>query len=138
MGNIYILREQFKNAYCGKIRGYGEIYEIESVEYLRKRLWNLYGNEYPYAVLYLEPKDENSLQETLNKSVEEIRDNVLDAGITDRPFWGCKPKENGKAPNSFLMGLAKIVFKVIVRFESWYIWGNDHHISYVLLKKDIR
>jgi hypothetical protein len=138
MGKLYPLREPFTKSYDEKIRGFGELFEIESVEMLRKKLWRIYGDEYPYSVLYLEPKGEHSLRYTLGVTDIEFYDKVIDAGDTDRPPWICNPKIDGKPPRKILMFLARCVFKILVKFESKHIWKHPAHISYVLLKGEIK
>ena len=139
MGKTYKLKEKFSVPFDLKIRGFGEIYEIESVEYLRKNLWLSYGQEYHDAILYLEPRNEKQFRYQFNATSDnDLRETILDAGGTDRPFWKCNPKLNGKPPNRILMGLARLVFKILVRFENKNLWKGEPHISYILLKGEIK
>lgn len=136
MGKFYKLSEPFKVPYDMRIRGYGEIYEVQSVEMKRKHLFKTYARNYPNAVLYLEPLNEKSFQLNYPVSYKELADNILSAGGTDRPFWKCNPKENGKSPSMPLMLMAKIACWFLVRLEPYNLWKSNPHISYILLKEN--
>jgi hypothetical protein len=136
MGKYLKLSDKITTAYENEVRGFGEVYEILSVEATRKRLWHKYCKEYPDSILYLEPRNHKTfaLEHRENNNLNDI---ILDAGETDRPFWGSNPKIGGKPPTGLRYWLGYCVCKIFVSLEPLNIWSNHGHINYILLKRMI-
>jgi hypothetical protein len=116
-----LLSEPYDTPLCQKIRGFGEIYEMTSVEHLRMRLIRRgYAHD---NILILAPKD------CFLRDIIDGRE-ILEAGFVDRPPWPSRPKDGGSKPSDSSCTLAGIVFQVLVIFEQW----NKPHMKYVLLR----
>jgi hypothetical protein len=116
-----LLSDPYDKPLGQRIRGYGELYEIISVESLRKRL--LRKGYAPDSVLLLAPKG-YFLMDAINGR------EILTGGFVDRPPWASNPKPNGSEPPKDGIRLAKAIFRVLLLFEKL----NRAHMVYVLLK----
>lgn len=111
---VHDITQKFTIPFEGEIKGLGEVYEIMSVERLRKSLKKDYGR----GCLYLAP---NSYWW-----------NYLDRrdGGVDCPPWKSKPGSGKGKPNFLKTFLAKIIFWFLVRYEEWTEIFFVHHIAY--------
>lgn len=108
--------------YSTEILGLGEIYEIMSVERLRKSLLK----EYKVGILYLaELNNLNTVFITPNTE-------ILQCGYVDRPPWRSKRKENGSTPSGLKLLLAKLIFRLLLPLERF----NKPHMIYFLVSKN--
>jgi hypothetical protein len=115
------LSEPYDKPLCSRVRGYGEVFEIMSVERLRKRL--LRKRYAPDSILLLAPR-RYYLKEIIGSR------EVLEGGFVDRPPWASNPKPNGSEPHKDGIRLAKAIFRVLMLFEKL----NRAHMVYVLLR----
>lgn len=127
-----ICKINLKEKYQREIFGLGEVYEIISVNFLRKKLLRKFKS----GVLYLASNKNHSLRE-LKDLIHKGEELVIKEGYVDSPPWSSRPRgqENKKSYNWLIVFLAKIIFYFLVRFE--FFWQNPKksHMIYLLTKR---
>jgi len=118
--------------YCVEILGLGEIYEIASVERLRKRLRKKYGG----GILFLASnKDHSGRGLTLEELVEYVKSHglkVIEAGYVDSPPWPSRKKEvpRNVVEHAIILSLARRIFDVLSNFERLTSSRRRAHMVY--------
>lgn len=117
----------FNIPFDGVIRGYGEIYEMISVERIRRKMLKRYGSKVKFYLM----------EELTLHFIDE--DRFIEVGEVDNPPWKCLPRSIGnyKRINPLFMALSVAIFKVMVLFES-PIWSRFYkpHLYYCVMKND--
>lgn len=115
--------------YKTEIKGYGEIYEEVSIEFLRQRL----RRKYKTGTLYLVPESDEKGREDLIIGLFKALASVHEMGSVDCPPWKSKPKREGKIPPLLLRWLARIVFLLFfVPYEA----RNKPHMLWILTAEE--
>lgn len=116
----YPIDKPFRVPFDGVIRGFGEVYEIMSVEKLRRHLNLKYGNRYKLI---------------LAEYPFEI--NCVEKGVVDNPPWECSPRQPGnyRKLHPVLKYLSAIVFCFLIYLEP--LWGRFKrpHLFYAVVRK---
>lgn len=116
--------------------GLGEVYEIMSVEIIRKKLLKKYGS----GTMYL-ASNKNHIQRgiTLGEmkcALISSGNEVLAKGYADSPPWNSNPRgeDNKRRYNPFVVLAAKIIFFFLVRIEFLQAGPKHSHMIYCLAK----
>jgi len=128
-----------RREYARKINGLGEIYEIMSVERLRKRLRRKYGR----GILFLSPNKEHSgrglKRNDLIKKLKRESYTVIESGFVDCPPWGSRvPEAYERSPFmscSILLTVFKYALRAVLFLERWYTNGRRAHVIYAFVVK---
>ena len=123
--DIHVL--QITEKYDIPVHGIGEIYEIKSVEKLRKRLLR----EYYSGLLILIP---NIIILDTSENTEYLDNITTEFGYTDCPLWSSKPKPDGSPPNKLVQILLKPVIYILVLLEGAFPTQATPHIKYLFIK----
>jgi len=123
--------------YQTEIFGLGEIYEIMSVENIRKKLLAKFSDGELYlASNYAHSKRGCALEE-LASYLEKQNITIIEQGFADSPPWNSKPLsgDSKKSYAKIIISLAKIIFFILVRIE--FIWKGPakSHMIYCLTQK---
>jgi len=124
-------------AYRTQVAGLGEIYEIMSVERIRRRLKKTYSG----AELHLASnKDHGGKGLTLEELEENLlaeNKKILEKGFADSPPWKSSPLKEGQSkeysPRAIFF--AKIIFWFLVRIEFLWKGRKASHMVFVLTEK---
>lgn len=123
--------------YQRDIFGLGEIYEIRSVEKLKKRLFRKYHS----GTLCLASNQQHGSRgislDQLDSYLTSQNRAVLEKGFVDSPPWKSAPleKEAKKHYNKLIITLAKIVFYFLIKLEFLWNGKSRSHMVYCLIKK---
>lgn len=125
------------DSYKAEIFGLGEVYEIMSVERIRKRLLGKFRS----GTLCLSP-NKSHIQRgvTLDDLTGQLADSgftILDKGYADSPPWQSKPrgKDNRRNYSPLIINISKIIFFFLVRMEFLQENPKCSHMIYCLAKK---
>jgi hypothetical protein len=130
-----IISLDLETPYQTQVAGLGEIYEIMSVEKIRRKLKRKYSD----AILHLASNKEHSGQ---GLTLDELEGNLqnekmLEKGFADSPPWKSSPLAAGqtKKYSPAIIFAAKIIFWFLIRFE--FIWQGRgaSHMVFVLTEK---
>lgn len=120
------------NRYTTDIRGIGELYEIISVNKLRKRLLKTYSK----GILFLLPRGSMSMKglSYFERKIEIGNRKIIEKGFVDCPPWRSNPKEgdNDVVRHKFLKWLSIILIHFLINFE--FLWRKRGHIVYFLIQ----
>jgi hypothetical protein len=123
--------------YKVEIFGLGEVYEMMSVERIRKRLIGKFQS----GTLYLSP-NKSHIQRgmTLDDLMNQLADSgfqILDKGYADSPPCQSRPrdKDNRRNYSPLIVSVAKIIFFFLVRMEFLRENAKRSHMIYCLVKK---
>jgi len=131
-----IIKQDINTRYNCEILGFGEIFEIKSVERIRKRLAKKYKN----GILYLSSNKDHSgrgfTREELERAIKDEGYELLESGYADAPPWKSDPLESGqKSPKMeipILSKLGPLLFILwIPLFEQFYRKRRKAHIAWV-------
>ncbi|KQC11925.1 MAG: hypothetical protein APR54_10375 [Candidatus Cloacimonas sp. SDB] len=131
-----ILKLNLSEIYTCEIKGLGEVFEIVSIETLRKSLLT----KYKHGVLFLASNSDHSgrgfTKEDLEAAIIKDKLQLTSSGYADAPPWKSNPKEEadkGLAYNKLIIRLAEILFKLwIPAFERFYRTRNKAHVTWAL------
>jgi hypothetical protein len=118
--------------YRVEILGLGEVYEIASIERLRKRLKKTYGN----GILFLASnRDHSSRGLTLEELIEYVKScglKATEAGYVDSPPWPSRKRETPRSLIShvIIIFLARRLFDVLSGFERFTSSRRRAHLVY--------
>lgn len=129
-----IYKINLEEKYQREIFGLGEIYEIISVNHLRKKLLKKFKEG---ALCLASNKNHSSRGYNfyeLEKRLEEWK--ILKKGYVDSPPWGSQPRneENKQSYNLFIVFLVKIIFNFLVRLEFLWQGPEKSHMIYCMVK----
>ena len=124
------------NNYKAEIFGLGEVYEIMSVERIRKKLLAKFLN----GTLCLSSNKNHLRGMTLDDLVNQLTNDgftILEKGYADSPFWQSKPrgKNNRRNYNPLIINISKIIFFFLIRMEFLRENPKHSHMIYCLVKK---
>jgi hypothetical protein len=131
-----IITQDVCTRYNCEILGFGEIFEIKSVERIRKRLLKKYKN----GILYLSSNKDHSGRGFTREEIEQkVRDDgleILESGYADAPPWKSDPLESGQQSSKMgipiLSKLVPLIFILwIPLFEQFYRKRRKAHIAWV-------
>ncbi|MDP8314633.1 MAG: hypothetical protein RAP70_06110 [Candidatus Celaenobacter antarcticus] len=131
-----IIKQDVNQRYECEILGFGEIFEIKSVERIRKRLMKKYKD----GVLYLSSNKDHSGKGFTREEVESAVRNdglqLLESGYADAPPWKSDPLETGQKSSKMkipiLSKLAPLLFVMwIPVFEQFYRKRRKAHVVWV-------
>jgi len=119
--------------YAPQVKGLGELYEIRSVNRLKRRLLR----RCPEGVLFLAAR-RGLTCEACRCLEEKIRRDacvIVEKGLVDAPPWPSRPR---KAPSlavrqKWLMSLAGPLLGVLVNFE--FLWRRKAHMAYYCVRR---
>ncbi len=114
-----------KEPYQAEILGLGEVYEIMSVEKIRKRLAKKYTDGELYLASNKSHSDRGLTLVELSLYLENQGITVRQQGYTDSPPWLSKPltKAEKKSYSPIILFLAKTIFVFILPME--FIWQGS-------------
>ncbi|PIS42621.1 MAG: hypothetical protein COT24_02375 [Candidatus Kerfeldbacteria bacterium CG08_land_8_20_14_0_20_40_16] len=124
-------------SYQREIFGLGEVYEIMSVERLRKKLLK----KHSYGTLYLASNQQHNnrgvVLEELAKQLAGQNYSILAKGFVDSPPWRSAPleKEIKKSYNKLIIAAAKIIFYLLIKIEFLWQGRKKSHMVFGLVKK---
>jgi len=129
-----ILKLNLSEEYRCKVKGLGEVFEIVSIEILRKSLLKKNGS----GMLYLSSNYDHSKRGYTRADLEkEIRTDDLKlvcSGYADAPPWNSDPNEEnekGFAYNKFVIFLSEFLFNIwIPFFERFYRTPEKAHVTW--------
>ncbi len=105
------------NKYCCEIKGFGEIFEIKSIERIRKRLKNKHGE----GLLYLASNKDHSGRGFIKEEVENHLQTddlkLIASGYADAPPWKSKPLQSGEKSNVIQNPLLSAIIPIL--FSIW-------------------
>lgn len=122
--------------YQREIFGLGEIYEIMSVEQLRKRLWKKYGN----GILFLASNKQHNKRgvnlNELKKHLQEQNLEIIKAGYVDSPPWASAPlsESTKKDYRKIIKIFAQIIFWFLIKVEFFWQRPLKSHMIYSMTK----
>jgi len=128
-----IIKQDVHQKYDCKILGFGEIFEIKSVERIRKKLIRKHQD----GVLYLSSNKDHSgrgfTREELEKAIKNDDLELMESGFADAPPWKSDPLETGQQSSKMsipiLSKLAPILFVLwIPVFEKFYRKRRKAHV----------
>jgi hypothetical protein len=132
-----IVSLDLENPYRAKIAGLGEIYEIMSVERIRRKMKKKYSG----ATLHLASNRDHgsrglSLGE-LENNLQNENKKILEKGFADSPPWKSSPLAEGQSKkySSFTIFFAKIIFWFLIRVEFLWQGRAASHMVFVLTEK---
>jgi len=139
MRDKYIYKMNLGDTYQPKVKGFGEIYEIESVKSLQKKLFRKYRGGSLFLSSNITHSGRGVSLKCLEKQVKSEKYRIIDSGYVDSPFWKSKPRDlNNKNP-LVACPLAVFVSRMIAGFmiNLEFIWKGEKrsHMVYVLGKK---
>lgn len=124
--------------YSTSIKGFGEVYEVVSVENKRHILKKKYGNK----TFFLSSNKKHSGRgldlKTLSHQVIKKGYKLIDAGFVDSPLWKSGISVTGSNSAivlSLISIFAKIVFTLLVQLERFWESETRSHMIYVVGKK---
>ena len=123
--------------YQTEVLGLGEIYEIMSVEHLRKKL----SKTVPAGELYLVSNYSHSKRGLTGKElISKLKEQdiiIWEKGFVDSPPWGSKPlsASEKKSYGSAAIFLAKIIFSILIHLEFFWRGPKKSHMLYCFSKK---
>ena len=118
-----------------KTKGFGEIYEIMSVNNLLCEL----RRKYRHGTLLLSSnKDHVGRGLTLKELVKYVgEERVIELGYVDSPFWPSKPREENKRNkllSASILTIVRILFRFLIFFERIKIDSKRRaHMVYVFV-----
>jgi hypothetical protein len=122
--------------YDVSVFGLGEVYEMMSVERIRKKLLKKYGS----GTLYLAPNKKHiqrgiTLGE-MKRALISSGSEFLAKGFADSPPWNSNPRgeDNKRNYSPFIVLIAKIIFFFLVRIEFLQAGPRHSHMIYCLVK----
>lgn len=124
------------DSYKTEIFGLGEVYEIMSVERIRKRLAGKFQN----GTLCLSSNIGHLRGMTLDDLTSQLTDSgftILDKGYADSPPFHSRPrgKDNSRNYSPLIVNISKIIFFFLVKMEFLRENSNRSHMIYCLAKK---
>lgn len=123
--------------YQREIFGLGEIYELASAEYLRKKLLKKYNTGQLFLASNKTHSGRGVTLEDLVNYLTNQRLNIRKKGYLDSPPWSSAPlgKEKKKDYNKIIIYFVKLIFFILVRME--FLWRGEKrsHMVYVLIKE---
>jgi len=136
---IGILKQKASQEYTCEIKGLGEVFEIISIELLRKSLKTKYGT----GMLYLSSNYGHSQRGFQKEDLEAeiIKDglNLIRSGYADAPPWNSNPNEEevkGIAVNPLMVSFSKLLFYIwIPIFERFYRTRTRAHVTWAYGQK---
>ncbi|PIY97240.1 MAG: hypothetical protein COY66_00635 [Candidatus Kerfeldbacteria bacterium CG_4_10_14_0_8_um_filter_42_10] len=123
--------------YQREIFGLGEIYEIMSVERLRKKL----SKKHHSGTLYLASNQQHGNRgmrlEELAEYLTSQNGLILEKGLVDSPPWNSAPLEKGvkKQYNKLIIVVAKTIFYLLIRLEFLWRGQKKSHMVFGLVRK---
>ena len=128
-----IIKQDIRQCYECEVLGFGEVFEIISVERIRKRLLRKYGD----GQLYLSSNKDHSgrgfTKEEVEKTIINDELELLDSGYADAPPWKSDPLESGqtspKMKNKVVSKMVPVLFHVwIPLLERYYRKRRRAHV----------
>jgi nucleoside-diphosphate-sugar epimerase len=124
------------NKYHVEIFGFGEIYEIVSVEMLMKKLKRKYGDG---VLLLAQNKDHSGEGLTLEELIgyAKLRNLlIVKAGYVDSPPWFSKRRESPRSIINFapILFITRKIFYILSNLEKFTASKYKAHMIYVFLK----
>jgi hypothetical protein len=123
--------------YKSEIFGLGEVYEIMSVENIRKKLLKKFRS----GTLYL-ASNKGHIQRgmTLDDLENQLSGSgfvILEKGYADSPPWQSKPrgKNNRRNYPSLIISISKMIFFFLVRLEAIREGSENSHMIFCLVNK---
>jgi len=136
-----IIKLDVHEPYACEVKGFGEIFEIKSVERIRKRLKRKYKN----GVLYLSSNKDHSgrgfTREELERAIRDDGLEVEESGYADAPPWRSEPIEEGDMSSKMSIPILPVVVPFIFSlwiplFECFYRKRKKAHIAWAFGVKD--
>lgn len=122
--------------YDAEIFGLGEVYEIMSVERIRKGL----QKKFQSGTLCLSP-NKNHIQrgmtlDDLSSQLTDAGSTILARGYADSPPWQSKPrgKDNRRNYSPIIVSISKLIFFFLVRMEFLVRGPKNSHMIYCFVK----
>lgn len=127
-----ILKLNLTDKYKCEIKGLGEVFEIVSVETLRKSLLAKYNHGFLFLASNRDHSGRGFSKEDLETEIIIDKLKLISSGYADAPPWRSNPKEQsekGLAYSKFIICLAEILFKLwIPVFERFYRTRKKAHV----------
>jgi len=136
-----IIKLDMSEPYTCEVKGFGEIFEIKSVERIRKRL----KRKYKDGMLYLSSNKDHSgrgfTREEMEKAIRDDGLEVEESGYADAPPWQSDPIEEGETSSKMNFPILPLVVPFIFTlwiplFEGFYRKRKKAHIVWALGVKD--
>jgi hypothetical protein len=123
--------------YGREIFGLGEVYEIMSVENIRKSLLKKFSTGTLYLTANKSHIQRGLTLGDLENHLISSGFTILDKGYADSPPWQSKPrgKDNRRNYSPFSTSISKIIFFFLVRIEFLMKGPKNSHMVYCLVKK---
>ena len=119
-----------------QIFGLGEVYEIMSVESLRKKLWQKYDSGWLYLATNKDHKGRGITLEDLEDYLRNQQSTIIKKGYVDSPPWSSRPlgERREKEYNKIIVFLAQIIFFFLLRLEFLWQGKKKSHMIYCLVR----
>lgn len=136
-----IIKLNVHETYTCEVKGFGEVFEIKSVERIRKKLKRKYKN----GMLYLSSNKDHCgrgyTREELERTLREDELEVEESGYADAPPWRSDPIEEGETSSKMsipvLPAVVPFIFTLwIPLFEGFYRKRKKAHVAWAFGVKD--
>jgi hypothetical protein len=128
---------ELSEKYQRDIFGLGEVYEIMSVERMRRRLLNKYGGGKIYLASNKNHGGKGITLKELEFFLKEAGIIPAEKGFIDSPPWPSSPlkADDKKSYGKFIIATSKIIFWFLIRLESLWEGSKKSHMIYIFSQK---
>ncbi len=136
-----IIRLEVKDPYTCEVKGFGEIFEIKSVERIRKRL----KRKYSEGMLFLSSNKAHSgrgfTRDELERTIREQGMEVAESGYADAPPWRSDPMQEGEMSSKMSIPVLPVLIPLLFTlwiplFEGFYRKPKKAHVAWAFGVKD--
>jgi hypothetical protein len=132
-----IKKLDLSETYKTEILGLGEIYEIMSIEHLRKKLSKTFSAGELYLVSNHSHSKRGLTGKELISQLKEQNIAVWEKGFVDSPPWSSNPLSinEKKSYHPVTIFWAKIIFSILIPLEFFWSGPRKSHMLYCFSKK---
>ena len=129
-----IIKLDLTKNYTCSVKGLGEIFEIVSIEIIRKSLIKKYRNGSLYLSSNYDHSKRGKTKEDLENAILQDGLKFISSGYADAPPWKSDPNQEGEkgfAHSEAHIQIAEILFKIwIPLFERFYRTRKNSHVTW--------